>query len=171
LLNFGSLTPFTTFSPSTFSAQGVTISSPDGLTVEPFSEQTFENFLFDSSADGSANISIGLANGAEAIGVGIADSDPVTITLEAVGKSGNDLGSFNVTLPTNGLLAGNGYFVVEDSTPDIFGLDITQPTGNANFSGLALATVAETPTPEPSSSLFLAAGLAAFGFFRLRKRA
>jgi len=94
--------------------------------VEPYSTQSNPNFLFDNSAAGGANVTIGLASGAEAIGVGIADSDdiggtpgdPVDITLQALGAGGLDLGTaFTINIPENTVNPGNGYYVVEDTTP------------------------------------------------------
>lgn len=167
-INFDSLTPFATF--STYSSQGVTISSPDGLEVLPFSTQSAPNELFDTSAAGSANISINYTVGVTAVGVGIADSDPVTIFLQALNASGTGFGSlFSVTIPETGANPGNSYFVIQDTTPDIHGLQITQPVGNANFSGLAIDDV--EVTPEPSTFVMLAAGVAILGSLRLRKRA
>jgi PEP-CTERM motif len=175
LINFDSLTPFSTFVPSTYTADGITsISSPDGLEVLPYSTQSFPNELFDESADGTANITIDLATGIRAIGIGIADSDPVDITLQALGAGGVDLGSpFVIDLATteSTVNTGNGYYAVEDSSKDIYGLRITQSTGNANYSGLAIDDLQTTATPEPSSALLLTAGLAIFGYFRLRRRA
>jgi hypothetical protein len=169
LLTFSNLTPFSTFSPSTYASEGITISSPDGLVVLPYSTQSNPNYLFDDSSNGTANITISLASGVTAIGVGIADSDPVNIVLQALGASG-DLGSaFPVTIPENTVNPGNGYFVVEDTTADIRGLQITQTIGNSNYSGLAIADV--QVAPEPSSWVLLAGGLAMIGFYRLLKRA
>src|SRR5215469_9969192 len=54
VINFDSLTPGSTFDPATYAAQGVTISSPEGLIVQPFSAQTFPNELFDNSSNGTA---------------------------------------------------------------------------------------------------------------------
>jgi len=185
LINFDSLpscgvfppdSTCTNYSGTTF-AGGVTISSPDGLYAIPYSAQTPPNELFDNSADGSANISIGLAGGAGAIGVGIADSDtdvngdPVDIFLQALNSTDGDLGSaFEVTLPETGGNPGNGYFVIADTTPDIYGLRITQPVGSAgNYSGLAIDDV--QVSPEPSTFLLLIGGVAMLGSYRLRKRA
>ncbi len=92
LYNFDSLTPGTTFDPSTYGADGVTITSPDGLLVLPYSTQSAPNELFDDSSDGTADITISLAYGVDAIGIGIADSDPVSITLQALGAGDTDLG-------------------------------------------------------------------------------
>jgi hypothetical protein len=173
LINFDTLTPFSTFVPTTFAAQGVTISSPDGLIVDPFSTQSGPNELFDNSSGGTANINIVLTSGVSAIGIGIADSDPVSITLQALAQNGANLGSpFSVPLSTteSAVNTGNGYYVVEDNTSDIFGLRITQSTANAaQFSGLAIDDL--QASPEPSSVLLLLAGGAVLGSFRLRKRA
>ncbi len=176
LINFDGLTPCATFPPSgctnlsgtTFS--GVTISSPDGLYAIPFSAQSAPNELFDNSALGTASISITTAGGVTAIGVGIADSDAVTISLQPLSSSLTDLGSaFMVTIPETGSNPGNAYFVVMDANPDIFGLQITQSVASADFSGLAIDDVQSTP--EPSTFLLLSAGAAIFGALRLRKRA
>jgi hypothetical protein len=174
LINFDSLTAFTAFAPLTFASQGVTISSPDGLVVLPFSTQSGPNELFDDSSDGSADITIDLDLGVTAIGIGIADSDPVSITLQALAANGSDLGAaFTIPLSTteNAVNTGNGYYVLEDNTSDIFGLKITQTEGNAaDFSGLAIDDL--QTTPEPSGSLLLALGAAMILVsFRLRKRA
>jgi hypothetical protein len=172
LLTFSNLSPFSTFNPSTYASEGITISSPDGLVVLPYSTQTNPpNELFDNSSNGTANITISLTYGVNAIGVGIADSDsPVNIMLQALGAGGADLGSaFAVTIPENTVNPGNGYFVVEDTTADIRGLQITETMGGPTYSGLAIADV--QVAPEPSSWVLLAGGLAMIGFYRLLKRA
>jgi hypothetical protein len=166
-INFDSLTPFTTY--SAYTSQGVSISSPDGLEVLPFSTQSAPNELFDTSAAGSANITVNYAQGVTAIGVGIADSDPVTIFLQALNAGDTAFGSlFSITIPETGTNSGNAYYVIEDTTPDIHGLQITQPLSNANFSGLAIDDV--QVAPEPSSFVLLTAGIACLGSLRLRKR-
>jgi hypothetical protein len=155
LLNFDGLTPFATF-PS-FSSQGITISSSDGFMVLPFSAQSAPNELFDNSLDGSADIDILVNHGVRGIGVGISDSDsPVTILLQPLNFLGEDLGpAFFVTIPESDPdTAGNAYFVVQDSTEDIFGLNITaSATGQ---SGLAIDDV--QITPEPSTATLGIAG-------------
>jgi hypothetical protein len=173
LLTFSTLTDGTTYTTADPLVQdGVTISSPDGLTVEPYSTQSNPNFLFDDSSDGSADITISLANGVGAIAVGIADSDsPANIELQVLGAGGVDLGSpFAVTIPETTVNPGNGYFAVEDTNPNIYGLRITETDSGPDYSGLAIADV--QVTPEPSSLPFLAGGIMAiFGFYRLRKKA
>ncbi len=179
VITFSTLSPFSTFAPGTYSSEGVDISSVDGLEVLPFSVQTNPNYLFDESSDGTADIDITTATPVEAIGVGIADSDmlasgaPVPIELEALLSNGTDVVFPGLTLPenpSNPIVAGNGYFVVSDSTADIVGLEILQPVGNPNFGGLAIAPVEVTVTPEPVTLPLLAAGLLAIAGLRwLRK--
>jgi PEP-CTERM motif len=170
LITFDSTSTCTSTPCSSLTILNATFSSPDGLLVLPFSSQSFPNELFDNSATGTANLSIQLAFGVDALGVGIADSDPVTITLQALNSSGTPFGTaFAVTIPENTPNPGNGYFVLSDSTPDIYGLLITQSTGNANNSGLAIDDV--QTTPEPSTGLLLASGVALLAGLRLRKRA
>jgi hypothetical protein len=167
-LNFDSLTPFATM--SSYTSNNVTISSPDGLEVFPFSTQSGPNELFDNSAAGSANINISLTQGAYGIGVGIADSDPVTIMIQALGLGGVDLGSpFAVTIPETGTTAGNGYFVVEDFTALLYGLQVTETVSNPNYSGLAIDDVQVGYTPEPSSMVLMATALAVLSSFKLMK--
>ena len=156
LVNFDGLTPFSTF--SSYSNQGVTISSPDGFMVLPFSTESAPNELFDNSSFGSANININLATGSYGVGVGIADSDsPVTILLQALNSMGLPFGSaFSITIPeSNPDTAGNGYFVLEDNIADIYGLNITAST--TNQSGLAIDDI--QVTPEPSTIVLMLSGI------------
>jgi hypothetical protein len=173
LINFDSLTPFSTFDPNTFASRGVTISSPDGLTVYPFSTQSGPNYLYDGSGDGTADITIKLGGGVNAIGVGIADSDPVSIILQALGQNGLALGqAFTIDLASteSQINTGNGYYVISDSSADIYGLRILQTSSDpANFSGLAIDDI--QVTPEPGSMMLFGSGMAFLGSLRLRKRA
>jgi hypothetical protein len=173
IVNFDSLTPNTTLNPAQFAAQGITsISSPDGLTVEPYSTQSFPNDVVDNGVNGVANISIKLSTGSNEIGIGIADSDPVSITLQALGLNGSALGSaFSVTLPSNTINPYNGYFAIADSGYAIGGLEILQTSANASYSGLAIDDLQVAPTPEPASFVLAGAGLMAFGLTRLRRKA
>ncbi len=171
LYNFDSLTPNTTFAPATYSAQGVDISSPDGLVVYPYSTQSGPNELFDNSTNGSANISI-KTFGSEEVGIGIADSDPVTIYLQALNASGVAFGTkYAETLPGTGNNPFNGYFVISDSAYDIYGIQITQPVGNSNYSGLAIDDLQVAPTPEPASLALLGVGAIIVGVLRSRRSA
>jgi hypothetical protein len=176
LINFDSLASCPTFpvsgctdySGTTFS--GVTISSPDGLFAIPFSAQTSPNELFDNSAEGSANITVTTSGGQYGFGVGIADSDPVTIMLQALGAGGVALGAPDVvTIPEIGGNPGNGYYYVEDTVSDLYGFTITQSASDPTFSGLAIDDV-QAVTPEPSTFLLLSAGAAILAS-RRRKRA
>lgn len=176
LYNFDSLTAFATYSSYT-AGPGVTISSPDGLEVYPYSTQSGPNELYDTSAAGSANILIRTHASFE-VGIGIADSDltaggsPVTIDLQALNSSGVGFGSvFAVTLPTDGSNPGNGYFTISDSTYDIFGVQITQPVSNATlYSGLAIDDLQVAASPEPATLALLGIGGLLIGAARLRKR-
>jgi hypothetical protein len=171
LLDFSTLTPFDTF--GSYAADGITISSPDGLSVLPFSTQTVNpNELFDTSSDGSADITITTSFATSAIGVGIADSDPVTIELQALGAGGVDLGSpFPVTIPENTNTPGNAYFVIKDSMPDLYGLEILQPQGDAaDYSGLAISDVQAAPEPA-SLPVMVAAILVLAGLVWRRRKA
>ncbi len=170
LITFDSISTCTSTPCTTLTSLNATFSSPDGLLVIPYSTQSYPNELFDNSATGTADLTIQLMFGVDAIGVGIADSDPVTIMLQALNSSGTPFGPvFNVTIPENTVNPGNGYFVVSDTIPDIYGLIITQSTGSVNYSGLAIDNVQSTP--EPSSGLLLASGAVLLAVFRLRKRA
>ena len=180
LANFDSLTPDTgaAFNPSTYSSVGLTISSSNGgLTVISGSSQSSKNSpneLWDDTidnapGDGSANILIQYAPGTAALGFGIADFDPVLITIQPLAQDGSNLGSAFTINPQNNLIPsepGNGYYVVEDSSADIFGVLITQ-AGGANNSGLAIDDVAVAP--EPSTLMLFATGIAILGFLRLRR--
>jgi hypothetical protein len=169
-----------TFNPTTYSNSnlGVTISSLDAnLAVYPFSVQRGPNELFDNTPDGSSNVLISTGIGTTAIGVGIADSDdltlygnpsaPVNITLKALGSGGVVLDSWIVTTPEiNPNTAGNGYWVVEDNTDAIYGLEISTPATDEG--GLAIADV-QAVLPEPSYTFLLViCGAAMVGFARLR---
>jgi hypothetical protein len=176
LINFDGLSSCAVFPPSgctNYSGtafSGVTISSPDGLYAIPFSAQTAPNELFDNSAEGSASITVETAGGESAFGVGIADSDPITITLQALGAGYVPFGAADViTIPETGGNPGNGYYYVVDTTSDIFGFTITQSLSDPSFSGLAIDDV--QVSPEPSTFLLLTAGAATLGILRLRRRA
>jgi len=169
LLSFNTLTPFTSY--STYTSGTTSISSPDGLVVLPNSTQIAPNELFDNSSNGTANITISSSYPVCAIAVGIADSDNVMVTFQALGAGGVDLGSpFTVSVLATGSQTdpGNGYYVVEDSTAIIWGLQITQPVGNPSYSGLAIDEV--QTTPEPPSFVFMASGLLALLFFASFRR-
>ncbi len=176
--DFGTDCP--TFNSSTYASQGATIFSPDGLLIYPASTQTAGGIeLFDEGTngdgDGTANITISLTGGVDDLAVGISDfDDPVSLTIEALGASGNVLASMDVSAAEEAATAGTGntYFIAEDTTQSIYGLEILQ-TDQTYGSGLALAEVEyTTETPEPSTLLFLiGGGLAIIGSARRRKKA
>jgi len=178
-----------TFNPNQYASQGVTISSPDGLVIYPFSTQTAGGIeLFDPGAtnsstcvangdcDGTANITISLTNPVNDLAVGITEfddlPDPPGLTIEALGAGGVVLDSADVAPEVNAaesaVNTGNTYFVAEDSTPGIYGIEIKQTTATFG-SGLALSEVEYSP--EPSTVLLLiGGGLAIIGSSRLRKK-
>jgi len=177
LINFDGLPSCQTFPPSgctnysgtTFS--GVTITSPDGLYAIPYSAQTAPNELYDNSAEGSASITVETVAGQSEFGVGISDSDPVTITLQALGAGYVALGAADViTIPETGGNPGNGYYYVQDTTSDIYGFTITQSLSDPSYSGLAIDDV-QAATPEPSTFVLLIGGAAILEASRRRKRA
>jgi len=181
LINFDALPSCPTFPPSGctnesgLTLSGVTFTSADGLYAIPYSGQSAPNELYDNGAGGSANLTISLAHGTTALGFGIADSDldenfdPVEITLQPLDSQGGNLGSaFEVTIPELIGNPGNGYFIIEDTTNDIFGVNIVQSVSDPNFSGLAIDDV--QVAPEPSTILLLLTGVTIFGCFRMLRR-
>jgi hypothetical protein len=166
------------YNASIYAAQGVNISSPNGLQVCSLDEQgPSPNELFDEGMGGTANTTISLTTGVSEIGVGLSDfDDPINVTIEVLGAGGSDLDTINVTNQVEqaeNLLvnAGQTYFVLQDSTPgDIFGLEIKQTDSSMYNSGLAIADI--QITPEPSSIAYMVAGIIAIiGCSRLRKKA
>lgn len=167
MLNFDALTPGTSFNPDTYSSMGVSISSPDGLTVQPYSDMSAPNYLVDNGANGTADISIKTTTAWQHIGVGIADSDLVSIQIQALNAQGNPFGSvFQVMTDPD---SGNGYFIINDTSSDLFGIRILQKTANPDFSGLAIDDVQFAP--EPTSVAMLACGGLLLAGLGLRKRA
>jgi hypothetical protein len=179
LINFDGLTPNAALNPTQYFSQGVaSISSPDSLTVLPYSTQSAPNEIFDKSTNGTADITVRLTSGAGTIGVGIADSDPVTITLQALNSAGSVFGTaFSINIANTGVPnnPGNGYYILTDSSADIYGFRLTQTTGNANYSGLAVDDIQFADlqsVPEPASTALLPiAGALLFAAKGLRKRA
>jgi secreted protein with Ig-like and vWFA domain len=177
LINFDDLTPGTSVGAAQYATQGVSsISSPGGLTAIPFSTQSSPNELFDGSPNGTAHITIDLATGASSIGIGIADSDPFAVTLQALAADGTALGSpFTVTIPGSGVNSGNGYFTISDTSNDIFGLEIQQDAGSINNSGLAIDDLQFASTsasvPEPTTYALFGAGAVLLALLGKRKRA
>jgi hypothetical protein len=154
------------------STGGATISSPDQVQVIPYSSMyNTPNEIFDASSKGTANLTVKLTSGTNEIGVGVADSDGVSITLQALNASGTAFGSiFTENLGTTADANGDSYFAIADTGYDIYGFQILQTTGNANYSGLAIGDLEVAPAPEPASFALLGASLALFGGLRLRRK-
>ena len=152
----------------------MSISSPDGLTVLPYSTQSGPNELYDASLDGSAHITLSLASPTSAVGFGIADSDPVSLTVQAIGAGGVLLGSpFTENLATteSSINTGNGYYLLRDTSSDIYGFVLTQAAGDAvDYSGLALDDVQIAPTPEPSTLTLMGLGVSSVLGLASRRR-
>jgi hypothetical protein len=130
------------------------------------------NEIYDTSSNGTANLTLQLTSGTNEIGVGVADSDGVTITLQALTASGATFGSiFTENLKTTADVNGDSYFVIADTAYDIYGFKILETVGNSNYSGLAIGDVEVAPTPEPAAFALLGTGLAILGGLRLRKKA
>ena len=172
IINFDELTPNTTLDPSQYSSQGVaSISSPNGLTVIPFSTQSAPNEIFDNGANGTATISLKLSHGTNEIGIGIADADPVTVTLQPLDLNGSPFGSaFSVTIPADTDNPFNAYYAIADTGYTIGGLEVLQTSADPSFSGLAIDDLQVGPIPEPASLLLAGAGFVAFGLICLQKR-
>ncbi len=150
---------------------GVTVSSSDGLEVIPYSTMSYPNEVFDDSSNGSADLAVMLGAGTDKFGIGIADSDGVSITLQALGAGGSPLGSaFSENLNNTDNVYGNSYFIISDTAWDIRGVSISQSTGSANYSGLAIDDVQFQPVPEPSAFALLSGGLVLLGGRLLRKK-
>jgi hypothetical protein len=104
--------------------------------------------------------------------VGVADSDGVSIKLQALGANGAAIGSvFTENLNTTNDVNGNSYFAISDTSYDIYGFSIVQSLGDANYSGLAIDDVQVAAAPEPSVFALFGAGLALLGGLRLRRKA
>lgn len=158
---------------SSVTTGGLTVSSPDGVQVIPYSTMyNTPNEIFDASSTGTANLTLKLSGGVNEVGVGVADDDGTTITIEALNASGGLLGTaFTENLANTADVNGNSYFAIADTSYDIYGLKILETVGNVNYSGLAIGDVEVAPTPEPAAFLLLGTGLALFGGLRFRKKA
>ncbi len=172
LISFDELTPNTFLNPAQYASLGVaSINSPDALIVLPYSTQSGPNEIFDSSVNGTADISVRLISGVGAVSVGIADSDPVTITMQALNSTGNTFGTaFTINVATTGdpNNPGNGYYLLTDSSPDIYGFVLMQTVGNGSYSGLAIDDL--QIAPEPAGIALLALGGVVVATLKLRRK-
>ena len=157
---------------ASISTGGVTFSSKDGVEAIPFSTMyNTPNEMYDAGSNGTADLTLSLATGTNGLGIGIADDDGVSITLQALGANGKALG--NPVVENTGLTTdvnGNSYFTITDTGYDIFGVTITQSVANANYSGLAVGDIEVAPAPEPAAFGLLGAGLALIGGLSLRRK-
>ena len=163
-INFDNLTPFSAVSSNAYASMGVqslvSNSSSDPLYVYPYSSQSAPNYL--STQDGLGGLTITFTNLTNIVGIGVLESDGGTVTLEALGASGNMLGSFNEVVSSTGNTPYNAYYILQDPTNDIKSFEITS-TGAFAVDDLQFA-------PEPTSFLLGGAGLGLLGLLRLRRR-
>lgn len=163
-INFDNLTPYSQVAPGAYASTGVqsiaSNNASDPLVAYPYSSQSAPNFI--STQDGYGGITITLDNLVNIIGIGILESDGASDTLEALGATGNVLGSFSVTVPTSGSTPFNAYYVLEDTSQDIKSLVISSSAGNFGVDDLQFA-------PEPFDLSLVGGGLLLLGLLRARK--
>jgi hypothetical protein len=144
------------------------VTSTDQLVIRPTSTQSAPNELFANSGNGTADITINPDNNVSAIAFGIADPDPVNLTVNVVTTSG--IVPFQIDLrstedPTN---PGNGYYEFQDNVKDILAVEILQTTAAPSFAGLAIDDVQYAPEPG-ALGLLLFAGAMFVGKWRRSK--
>lgn len=164
LINFDNLTPGP-LAANAYASSGVTSivsnNSADPATIYPFSSQSAP--FFASTADEMGGLKITFSNPNNMVGIGVLESDGATVTLEALGATGNVLGSFNEVVPTTGSTAYNAYYILQDPGSDIQSLEITS-AGQFGVDDLQFAT------PEPMSFVLGGSGLGLLALLRLRRR-
>lgn len=154
LVNFDSLTPNSTFAPTTYSSVGIASISNSGapLLVLPFSSQTPPNYLSTGPTDNYAgDITFTFTNPTSEAGFGIAEDGTTPVTITAFGAAGNTLGAFTETVPSTTY---NAYYVLSDPSFDIKSISVSA-TQN-----LAIDDVQFTAAPEPSTVALVAGGMA-----------
>lgn len=166
LINFDSLTPYTTLASNQFASVGVTsiasTNASDPLMVYPYSSQSAPFFV--STSDYMGGLTVTLAKATNIMGIGVEESDGNPVTIEALGATGNVLATFSETIGQTGNTADNAYFVVRDTTNDIQGLEVVATTGSTfGVDDVQFA-------PEPVSFVLAGSGLGLFGLLRLRRR-
>ncbi len=84
-----------------YSSSGIaSITAVAGALVIPYGDQSAPDYLTTGSGNGTASITIDLNKATNIIGIGLADSDGVPITLIALRAGNTPLASQAVTLPT-----------------------------------------------------------------------
>lgn len=169
-IDFDNLTPFSQVATNAYVAEGVqSISSKSGsnpLLAVPYSSQSAPNYLTTASGMNggpTGGITITLSNLVNIIGIGVLESDGYSDTLEALGATGNILGSYTVTVPSTGNTPFNAYYVITDTSTDIKSLVISSASGNFGIDDLQFA-------PEPlNMGLIAVGGILLLGLARLRK--
>ncbi len=169
LLNFDELTPNSPLSASSYAASGVTsITAINGTTapaVVPYSGQSQPNYI--GALDFSnIDILITLTQPTSGIGVGLLAGSSNNFTLRALGGSNNLLGSYSVTVPSNGLSAFNAYYVITDTAATIKTLEIA---GNGGIDDVQFLS-GSASIPEPASFALLGAGLVGVGVCSMKRK-
>jgi len=164
-INFDDLTPFGQVAPTAYAAMGVqsitSNTSSNPLFAYPFSSQTAPNYLSTASSV-TGGITITLDTPVNIIGIGVVEADGASDTLEALGATGNVLGTYTVTVPIDGNTPFNAYYVIQDTSLDIKSLMISSSTGNFGIDDLQFA-------PEPFNLTLVGGGLLILGLARMRK--
>lgn len=165
LVNFDSLTPLSTFVPTTYSSVGIAsisnATASDPLLVLPYSSQTPPNYLSTGATDNYAgNITFTFTSATSMAGFGISEDGTTPVTFTAFGASGNVLGTFTETVPSTTF---NAYYVLSDPSFDIKSVSVSAAQN------LAVDDVQFSTVPEPSTVALLTAGMA-FLLLSARKR-
>jgi hypothetical protein len=168
LINFDNLTPNTLLSSSAYAASGVTsIAATNGtvaLSAVPFSGQSQPNYIGPANFS-NIDILITLSQSTSEIGVGLLAGSSNNFTLRALGAGNSLVGTFAITVPSDGVRALNAYYAIQDSVASIQSLEIV---GNGGIDDLQFATA--TAVPEPTSFGLIGGGVALMGAIAARRR-
>ena len=141
------------------------INSTAALSAVPLSGQTQPNYI--GPADFSnIDILISFVQPADEVGIGLLAGSSNSFMLTARNAANAILGSYVVSVPSDGVEAFNGYFAIQDSGFTIKSLEIS---GNGGIDDLQFH---KTGAPEPAGLALIGSGLvflAGLGKFR-RKR-
>lgn len=164
LVNCDNLTPYTALASNAYTSSGVSSivsnNSSDPLMVYPYSSQSAPYFV--STANYLGGVTVTFTNLTNIAGIGVEESDGAAVTLEALGATGNVLGTFNEVVPTAGNTPYNAYYVLQDPTNDIKSLEVIS-AGSFGVDDLQFA-------PEPMSFLLGGSGLGLLALLRFRRR-
>lgn len=170
LLNFDELTPNSALNPSTYTSVGISfIAATNGttaLSAVPFSGQSQPNYIGPLNFS-NVDILIMLAQPTSEIGLGLLAGSSNSFTLRALDTSNNVIGSYSVSVPTDGVSAFNAYYAIQDAAATIKSLQIVGSGGIDDVQFLS----ASASAPEPASFALLGAGFIGLGVFSRRRKA